>query len=239
MRFDSLNPLSSLISTTMSVKSAVYCSLVVLASLVLAPEPVRSAQATLKDQGVKPTPFPVCIDDSDCSKLGQGTKYACFQYICYPWKDDSNIKETDKRKLCRKDADCESGQECFRHHDKRHVNQGLCFDEIQQCDVGSDCKPGRSGKPLNCCGGSCCEEPYFNQFKSLPCTSHLGCEDLGLGKFCCPRTNTTSVCCDTDPNPRPTFAPNTRGMAGGAISTHSSFQAFTSILALGLMLVIH
>ena len=79
MRLDSLNPLSSLISTTMSVKSAVYCSLVVLASLVLAPEPVRSAQATLKDQGVKPTPFPVCIDDSDCSKLGQGTKYACFQ----------------------------------------------------------------------------------------------------------------------------------------------------------------
>ena len=26
-----------------------------------------------------PTAFPVCIDDSDCVKLGKGDKFACFQ----------------------------------------------------------------------------------------------------------------------------------------------------------------
>ena len=43
----------------------------------------RAAQASIDDQSlmssVRPTPFPVCIDDSDCLKLGEGNKYACFQ----------------------------------------------------------------------------------------------------------------------------------------------------------------
>ena len=40
----------------------------------------EAAQAHLDSQsGVKPTPFPVCIDDSDCLKMGEGNKYACFQ----------------------------------------------------------------------------------------------------------------------------------------------------------------
>ena len=30
-------------------------------------------------QAPSPTPFPVCIDDSDCVKLGKGDKFACFQ----------------------------------------------------------------------------------------------------------------------------------------------------------------
>ena len=39
-----------------------------------------AAQAHLESQSqVKPTPFPVCIDDSDCLKMGEGNKYACFQ----------------------------------------------------------------------------------------------------------------------------------------------------------------
>ena len=33
--------------------------------------------------------FTACIDDSDCRVKGDG--YACFQYICYPWKDDTVI----------------------------------------------------------------------------------------------------------------------------------------------------
>ena len=33
-----------------------------------------------------PTPFPVCIDDSDCIKLGKGDKFACFQvHFWYIW----------------------------------------------------------------------------------------------------------------------------------------------------------
>ena len=63
------------------------------------------------------------------------TNYLCFflfQYICYPWKNDSIIEPKNRRKTCRIDNDCEQGQECFRHHDKRMVNRGLCFDEVSQ-----------------------------------------------------------------------------------------------------------
>ena len=31
--------------------------------------------------GPAPTPLPVCIDDSDCEKLREGNKYACFQVL--------------------------------------------------------------------------------------------------------------------------------------------------------------
>ena len=50
---------------------------VVLCSLYVG---AYGAQAHSDLQGqVKPTPFPVCIDDSDCLKMGEGNKYACFQ----------------------------------------------------------------------------------------------------------------------------------------------------------------
>ena len=40
----------------------------------------EAAQASIESQShVKPTPFPVCIDDSDCLKIGEGNKYVCFQ----------------------------------------------------------------------------------------------------------------------------------------------------------------
>ena len=35
------------------------------------------------------SPFHVCIDDGDCMSKGDG--YACFQNICYPWRDDTSI----------------------------------------------------------------------------------------------------------------------------------------------------
>ena len=54
-----------------------------------------------------------------------------FQYICYPWKNDDQIDPKNRRKTCRQDDDCDPGQECFRHHDKRMVNRGLCFDEVR------------------------------------------------------------------------------------------------------------
>ena len=52
----------------------------VLALAVLVPTPgALAAQTGIQAQTVKPTPFSVCIDDSDCNSLGQGSKYACFQ----------------------------------------------------------------------------------------------------------------------------------------------------------------
>ena len=42
----------------------------------------------------KEAPFLACIDDSDCSVKGHG--FACFQYICYPWADDTAIPAKDR-----------------------------------------------------------------------------------------------------------------------------------------------
>ena len=120
------------------------------------------------------------------------TTYLCFflfQYICYPWKNDSIIEPKNRRKTCRIDNDCEQGQECFRHHDKRMVNRGLCFDEVSQqtadfychfsifsifqvkdCQNANECSKG-----YQCCGGTCCEEKYYQEFAKLPCISDLGC----------------------------------------------------------------
>ena len=39
-------------------------------------------------------PFKACIDDSDCGTEGHG--FACFQYICYPWADDTAIPDKHK-----------------------------------------------------------------------------------------------------------------------------------------------
>jgi len=166
-------------------------------------------------QAPSPTPFPVCIDDSDCVKLGKGDKFACFQYICYPWKNDDQIDPKNRRKTCRQDDDCDPGQECFRHHDKRMVNRGLCFAEVKSCQNANECS-----KDYECCGGTCCEAKYYTEFAKLPCISHLGCRDLGLGQFCCPgNSNTTqSVCCNTDPNPPTTQAPVRSASASTAAS---------------------
>ena len=58
-----------------------------------------------------------------------------FQYICYPWQDDSEVAEAERKQTCRKSKDCDSvdGQDmtCIRHHDRRGVTKGLCFaDEV-------------------------------------------------------------------------------------------------------------
>jgi hypothetical protein len=178
-----------------------------------------------------PTPFPVCIDDSDCVKLGEGNKFACFQYICYPWKNDSYIDPKNRRKTCRRDEDCDPGQECYRHHDKRMINRGLCFDEVKSCQASNECS-----KNYQCCGGACCEEKYYQQFSTLPCNSDFGCQDLGLGRFCCPRKNQSNQCCDVNPNPSTT--PYPKSQAIGAASTKSvSFMVTATLFLVALSLV--
>jgi hypothetical protein len=57
-----------------------------------------------------------------------------FQYICYPWKDDSHVSSSEKRDLCRRNKDCKAGQVCYRHADKRSINKGLCLDEVRRRD---------------------------------------------------------------------------------------------------------
>jgi hypothetical protein len=173
------------------------------------------------------SPFTVCIDDSDCQKLGQGDKYACFQFLCYPWKDDSAITPKDKIPLCRKDRDCKDGKQCYRHSDKRNVFKGLCFEQLKEC--GIEVEDSKCPKGKGCCGSFCCEQKYYKQYSELPCSNHQGCEDLGIGKFCCPRKGEASVCCNVDPNPpASTAAPITDGGKGAATSIPAT--AFTSSL---------
>merc|ERR1712130_926640 len=52
----------------------------------------------------KEAPFKACIDDSDCGTEGHG--FACFQYICYPWADDTAIPAKDKKETCKSNDDC-------------------------------------------------------------------------------------------------------------------------------------
>ena len=94
-----------------------------------------------------PPPFAACIDDSDCEKQGQD--YACFQYLCYPWKDDSKLLKSDQKKTCKSNDHCDPGQECYRHPDRRNIYRGLCMEPVVDCSENgeSDCKqPGNKGR---------------------------------------------------------------------------------------------
>lgn len=204
---------------------------VLMFSVSAIPEVSARANQVASEKGLltkpKTSPFITCIDDSDCMKISEhSNNYACFQYICYPWKDDSKVAAKDKIAMCRKDSDCKenAGQKCYRHMDRRTINKGLCFDELQACgiEVTQKCPRGKG-----CCGSFCCENKYFNQYKDLPCSNHIGCQDLDLGQFCCPRKGQNSVCCSTDPDPpKPKPAPTSD--KGAATSTTAT--AFTSSL---------
>jgi len=193
--------------------------------VISATQAAQTSQLASQIASPAPTPFPVCIDDSDCVKLGKGDKFACFQYICYPWKNDSIIEPKNRRKTCRIDNDCEQGQECFRHHDKRMVNRGLCFDEVKDCQNANECSKG-----YQCCGGTCCEEKYYHEFAKLPCISDLGCQDLGLGQYCCPQNGSGNYCCDTNPNPPTT--PYPQAIAAGQSVAIDKLVASLLLMAL-------
>jgi len=173
----------------------------------------------------KEAPFKACIDDSDCGTEGHG--FACFQYICYPWADDTAIPAKDKKETCKSNDDCTGQLKCFRHHDRRQIHRGLCMEPETDCSENGrdDCKA--AGAQRECCNGQyCCGQEFFDQLKQLPCVNHLGCKDLGYGNFCCPpkgnSTEAPSVCCNEDPNPtttpRPTTTPQprSRGLAGSS-----------------------
>ena len=105
-------------------------------------DPMISTSSHLEVQ-----PFRACIDDSDCA--GQGTDYACFQYLCYPWKDDSKLLKSDQKKTCKSNDHCDPGQECYRHPDRRNIYRGLCMEPVVDCSENgeSDCKqPGNKGR---------------------------------------------------------------------------------------------
>ena len=55
--------------------------------------------------------FHACIDDSDCAQLSLGHEFACFVYMCYPWKNP-----TPSHPNCFQDKDCFGGQgKCVKH----------------------------------------------------------------------------------------------------------------------------
>jgi len=180
---------------------------------------------------VKKVPFTACIDDSDCA--GQGQDFACFQYLCYPWKDDSKLPKTDRKKTCKSNDHCDAGLECYRHPDRRNIYRGLCMEPVVDCSENgeSDC-PNRA-----CCNGAyCCHSDYFSQLKELPCVSDQPCRDMGYGQFCCPNKNNAtlaSTCCNTDPNPPPpttTRRPKTSAVSGAPAIMEASLSLFFVVM---------
>lgn len=214
-------------------------SLVLLAPTIQGKLVEEIASRNLLAQSQKSAPFKACIDDSDCSNQGSG--YACFQYICYPWADDSGVARADKKGTCKSNDDCSGELKCFRHHDRRNIHRGLCMEKITDCSENgkTDCK---DGPQRECCNGQyCCGAEYFTQLKQLPCVNDLGCKDLGYGNFCCPpkgnKGNSTepSKCCNTDPNPPKTTTrkpspPKTQTQIGGCPSYYSSPLLLATLL---------
>jgi len=179
-------------------------------------------------------PFKVCIDDSDCLNL-EG-KYACFQYICYPYADDTTISPQYRKTRCTRKEECNTNEMCYRHHDRRNINRGLCMEELGNCQ-----EKGERDCPNKCCNGQfCCHEEYFNQLKNLNCLNNLMCKDLGYGDFCCPVKGTnSSVCCDTNPNPPPpppTEAPPKATPLSGAMGANLVFAIILTSSVLPLIL---
>jgi len=183
--------------------SAAVRLLLALAFIGLASCNITNELQSLNQLKENKSPFKACIDDSDCAEHGAG--WACFQYICYPWQDDSKLDAKHRKKTCKTDSHCDQDLSCHRHPDRRNILKGLCMEPVVDCSENgrSDC-PARS-----CCNGQwCCADEYFQQLKSLPCASHEGCKDMGFGNFCCPQPNKgnetmPSQCCNEDPNPPP------------------------------------
>ena len=80
---------------------------------------------------------------------------------------------------CRKSRDCpvknpksKKKPTCFRHHDKRNINSGICLESRDECEVHDECL-GKGGK---CCNGYCCNGEYFEAIKEFPCNSDDGCK---------------------------------------------------------------
>ena len=189
------------LSLNMSSSSSRLALLALLANSASA-KMVEELAARMNQQAAPKVPFKACIDDSDCGSQGPG--FACFQYICYPWADDSAIAKEDRKDTCKSDDDCPGQLSCFRHHDRRQIQRGLCMEPIADCaENGRDhCAQKK------CCNGQfCCGSEYFSQLAELPCFSHRGCRALGYGNFCCPaKGNSTAPaqCCNEDPNPTTT-----------------------------------
>jgi len=184
-----------------SVRLSVLATILTIVHCSVPPE-----LASLNQIKTSEAAFKACIDDSDCSSQGSG--YACFQYICYPWKNDSAVPIDDRKSTCKANKHCRDNLKCFRHHNRAKVHMGLCMEGIVFCsDNGeSDCKHGPN---RSCCNGQyCCGEEYFNQLKQLPCVNDQSCKEMGYGNYCCPDksgANETlpSICCNQDPNPPP------------------------------------
>ena len=129
-RFNALRRLRSTVPGVISSQSVLAMYRLWISLAVIATICVTTASAT--SGGI----LAACIDDSDCMKIGQGREYACFLYICYPWKDDSGVAAGEKRDLCRRSSDCRKpGQECQRHQDRRKINKGLCMNEVSTLDT--------------------------------------------------------------------------------------------------------
>ena len=62
-------------------KLKLWMALAATSLCISATQAAQTSQLASQIASPAPTPFPVCIDDSDCVKLGKGDKFACFQVL--------------------------------------------------------------------------------------------------------------------------------------------------------------
>ena len=82
-----------MLSVRMRLSSVLLLAVLVVSSVV---EGRSESEPESLNQVVEEPPFTACIDDGDCNK-GEG--FACFQYICYPWRDDTVIERKHRQEI--------------------------------------------------------------------------------------------------------------------------------------------
>jgi len=157
--------------------------------------------------------YPVCAQDSDCVD-----ERACFQYMCYPWKQSSGFRWCSKDSDCKSLTDREEGNgkdgRCFRHKDRENIGFGICLKKVetQKCWTHSNCP-----SHLKCTNGFCGDPRYFKALQNRPCAGDEQCEQLLTGEMCCFDTATADQwksgqdawkkkCCD-NPSGSPVIRP--------------------------------
>merc|ERR1719420_2187860 len=122
--------------------------LILIQPLIKATEAEAQAEVPRRDLAK----FPACIEDDDCEKVSeqQEADFKCFQYMCFPW---DNQTLANGFQSCRKSKDCQTEENtCFRHWDRKHVHRGVCLhkSETVACSEHDTCSPG-----LLCVNGHC------------------------------------------------------------------------------------
>ena len=126
--------------------------------------------------------YPVCAEDDDCQDIitETGLDHRCFMYMCFPWRNNSGpIRSCKRNSDCAGLTESEGGDggdgDCYRHHARRQVFQGICVreEELAHCEEHHHCPPN-----LRCVNRYCGENSYFEALHN-DCNNDKYCQVRG------------------------------------------------------------